>query len=175
MRFPFRSDARSKAARVLSVGVLCVTLGVSAAGASPTPAPARPDFVAQGACSGSTVTREYTPEAMTFRLHLDLDGCRWWDGSARNLVIWLSRDDGAGPASRYSMAACEGGADPATRTTTCEVFAALPHPAAENAVSYQGEATWEWQDGTWRVAFETRCSTAESKARCDDPVAKWHD
>src|SRR5688500_4269809 len=107
MRFPFRCVARSKAARVVSVGVLGVTLGLPAADASS--APARPDFVAQGACSGSTVTREYTPEAMTFRLHLDLDGCRWWDGSARNLVIWLSRDDGAGPASRYSMTACEGG------------------------------------------------------------------
>ncbi len=173
MRFPFRCVAPSKAARVVSVGLLGVTLGLPAADASA--APARPDFVAQGACSGSTVTREYTPDAMTFRLHLDLDGCRWWDGSARNLVIWLSRDDGAGPASRYSMAACENGPDPASRTSACEVFATLPHPANENAVTYQGEATWEWQDGTRRVAFETRCSTAESKTRCDDPVAKWHD
>ena len=83
MSFPFRLVARSKAARVVSVGVLGVTLGVPAADASP--APERPGFVAQSACSGSTVTREYTAEAMTFRLHLDLDGCRWWDGSARNL------------------------------------------------------------------------------------------
>lgn len=173
MRFPFRCVAPAKAARVVSVSVLGATLAVPAADAAP--APARHDFVAQAACSGSTVTREYTPDAMTFRLHLDLDGCRWWDGSARNLAIWLSRDDGAGPASRYSMTACEGGADPSSRTTACEVFATLPHPAAEHAVTYQGEATWEWQDGTRRVAFETRCSTDESKSRCDDPVTTWHD
>ncbi|MGH9010307.1 MAG: hypothetical protein ACRDYF_10735 [Acidimicrobiia bacterium] len=171
MSFPLRRVAPSKAARVVSVGVLGVTLGVPAANASP----ARPGFVAQGACSGSTVTREYTPEAMTFRLHLDLDRCRWWDGSARNLVIWLSRDDGAGPASRYSMAACEAGSDPSSRTTACEVFATLPHPAEEEAVTYQGEATWEWHDGTRRVSFDTHCTTAQNHARCDDPVATWHD
>jgi len=91
-----RRVARSKATRVVTAGVVGLTLGVPAAAASP----AGSDFIAEGACSGSTVTREYTPEAMTFRLHLDLDGCRWWDGSARNLVIWLSRDDGTGPASR---------------------------------------------------------------------------
>jgi hypothetical protein len=163
--------ARSKAIRAVSAGVLGLTLGVPAAAASP----ARPGFVAQGACLGSTVTRGYTPEAMTFRLHLDLDGCRWWDGSARNLVIWLSRDDGAGPASRYSMMACESGSDPSSRTTTCEVFATLPHPTEEKAVTYQGEATWEWQDGTRRVSFDTRCTTAQNDARCDDPVGTWHD
>ena len=63
--------------RRVAVGVVGLTLGLPAAAASPV----RPGFVAQGACIGSTVTREYTPEAMTFRLHLDLDGCRWWDGS----------------------------------------------------------------------------------------------
>lgn len=158
--------------RRVAAGVVGLALGVPAAAAS---APRPPGFVAQGACTGSTVTREYTPEAMTFRLHLDLDGCRWWDGSARNLVIWLSRDDGAGPASRYSMMACESGPDPSSRTTTCEIFATLPHPAEEKAVTYQGEATWEWEDGTRRVSFETRCTTAQSHARCDDPVARWHD
>ena len=166
-----RRVARSKTTRIASAGMLGLTLGVPAAAASP----ARPDFVAQGACRGSTVTRDYTPEAMTFRLRLDLDGCPWWDGSARNLVIWLSRDDGAGPASRYSMTECESGSDPASRTTTCEVFTTLPHPAEERAVTYQGEATWEWQDGTRRVSFETHCTTETNNARCDDPVAIWHD
>jgi len=171
MRFPLRRVARSKATRVVSAGFLGLTLGVPAAGASP----ARPDFVAQGACRGSTVTRDYTPEAMTFRLHLDLDGCTWWDGSARNLVIWLSRDDGTGPASRYSMAACEADSEPASRTTACEIFTTVAHPAEEKAVTYQGEATWEWQDGTRRVSFETQCTTAHGKARCDDPISTWHD
>jgi hypothetical protein len=166
-----RRVARSKATRVVSAGVVGLTLGVPAVAASP----ARPGFVAEGACSGSTVTREYTPEVMTFRLHVDLDGCSWWDGSARNLVIWLSRDDGAGPASRYSMTACESGSDPSSRTTACEVFTTLPHPAEEKSVTYEGEATWEWQDGTRRVSFETHCTTAQSHARCDDPVATWHD
>jgi hypothetical protein len=172
MRFLLHRVARSKAARVGSVGVLGVTLGVTAAADA---SPAGPGFVALSACSGSTVTRQYTPEAMTFRLHLDLDGCAWWDGSARNLVIWLSRDDGAGPASRYSMTACEGGSDPSSRTTACEVFATLPHPSEEKAVTYQGEATWQWQDGTRRVSFETHCTTAQNHARCDDPVETWHD
>jgi hypothetical protein len=157
--------------RLVAAGVVGLMLGAPAAAGSP----ARPVFVAQGACTGSTVTRDYTPEAMTFRLHLDLDGCRWWDGSARNLVIWVSRDDGAGPASRYSMTACESGPDPSPRTTTCEVFASLPHPTEEKAVTYQGEATWEWQDGTRRVSFDTRCTTAQDDARCDDPVGTWHD
>lgn len=155
----------------LWVAVLALTVGAPA-GAAPAPS----DFVAQKACPGSTVTREYTAESMTFRLRLDLDGCRWWDGSARNLVIWLSRDDGSGPASRYSMMACEAGSDPdADRTTVCEVFATLPHSAEETAVTYQGEATWEWRDGPRRVSFETRCTTAGGQAGCDDPVATWHD
>jgi hypothetical protein len=166
-----RRVARSKTTRITCAGVLSLTLGVPAAAASA----ARPDFVAQGACSGSRVTREYTPQAMSFRLHLDLEGCGWWDGSARNLVIWLSRDDGSGPASRYSMTACESGSDPASRTTTCEVFTTLAHPAEERAVKYQGEATWEWQDGPRRVSFDTHCTTETNHARCDDPVAIWHD
>ena len=166
-----RRAARSKATRAVSVGVVGLTLGLPPASASA----ARPGFVAERACSGSTVTREYTPESMTFRLHLDLDGCRWWDGSARNLVIWLSRDDGTGPASRYSMMACESGSDPSSRTTTCEIFTTLSHPAEEKSVTYQGEATWEWQDGTHRVSFETHCTTAQTRARCDDPVATWHE
>lgn len=166
-----RRGAASKAARLMSAGVLGLTLSAPAAAASAATA----GFEAQGGCTGSTVTRQYTPEAMTFRLHLDLDGCRWWDGSARNLVIWLSRDDGAGPASRYSMIPCESGDDAASRQTMCEVFATLPHPAEEQAVTYQGEATWEWQDGTRRVSFDTRCTTTQGHARCDDPVDIWHD
>lgn len=166
-----RRVARSKTTRVVSAGVVGLTLGLPASPASA----ARPGFAAEGACSGSTVTREYRPEAMTFRLHLDLDGCGWWDGSARNLVIWLSRDDGAGAASRYSMTACESGSDPSSRTTSCEVFTTLAHPAEEKAVTYEGEATWQWQDGTRRVSFTTRCTTALNHARCDDPVGTWHD
>lgn len=170
MSSPLRRATRSKATPVVSAGVLALMLSVPAAATSPAP----PGFLAQGACSGATVTREYTPEAMTFRLHLDLDGCHWWDGSARNMVIWLSRDDGTGPASRYSMMACESGPDPSSRKTMCEIFATLPHPAEEKAVAYQGEATWEWQHGTRRVSFDTRCTTDQNDARCDDPVATWH-
>jgi hypothetical protein len=106
---------------------------------------------------------------MTYRLRLDLDGCRWWDGSARNLVIWLSRDDGAGAASRYSMAACEADRGPgAASTTTCEVFVTLAHAPSEAAVAYQGEATWEWKDGPQRASFDTRCTaTPNGEARCE--------
>jgi hypothetical protein len=71
------------------------------------------------------------------------------------------------------MMACESGSDPDSRTTTCEIFATLAHPVQENGVTYQGEATWEWKDGTRRVAFDTHCSTVQRDARCDDPVATW--
>ena len=158
--------------RVMWLAVVATAFVVSSAGASPS----SPQIEAQGACSGSTVTRDYTRESMTFRLHLDLAGCEWWDGSPRNLAIWLSRDDGAGPASRYSMTPCESGADPkSARPESCEVFAALAHPAEEQAVTYRGEATWQWKDGPRRVSFDTHCTTAAGRARCDDPVATWHD
>jgi hypothetical protein len=164
---------RSKVNRVAWIGVLALGVGVPAAGGSPSSSRFVPE---QQTCAGATATREYTAEAMTFRLRLDLDGCRWWDGSARNLVIFLGRDDGTGPASRYSMIPCESGSDPnADRTTICEVFTTVHHPVEEKAVTYQGEATWKWQDGERRVSFETRCTTTEGKARCDDPVATWHE
>ena len=92
---------------------------------------------------------------MTWRLHLDLDGCRWWDGSARNIVMWLGRDDAVGPANRWSMAACDAGPDPHARSTGCDVVTSLAHTNPEQAVSYQGEAAWKWRDGTRRVAFDT--------------------
>jgi hypothetical protein len=167
----FRRAARSRATRTASALILGVTLGVPAASAAPAP----PRFQAEGTCAGSTVTREYTPEAMTLRLHLDLDGCHWWDGSARNLMIWLTRDDGNGPASRYQNMACESGSDADSRTSTCEIFASLAHPLEEKSVSYLGEATWKWKDGTRRVSFDTHCSTVASESRCDDPVATWHE
>ena len=172
MRQLLRRAWRSKANQIACAGVLGLTVGVPAAGGSPSSSPVFP----QQACSGATATREYTAEAMTFRLRLDLDGCQWWDGSARNLVIYVSRDDGAGPASRYSMMACESGSEPgANRTTLCEVFSTVHHPAEEKAVTYSGEATWKWQDGERRVSFETRCTTAKNQSRCDDPVATWHE
>lgn len=164
MRRWCRQPWTAKATRALCTGVLALIGAVPAAGAASAAGPA------EGPCRGATVTRDYTAEAMTYRLRLDLDGCRWWDGSARNLVIWLSRDDGAGAASRYSMAACEADRSPgAAATTTCEVSVALAHAAGETAVAYQGEATWEWKDGPQRVSFDTRCTTTPGgEARCDD-------
>ena len=171
MRELVRRVWQSDAGRYLWTGLLGLVVGVPAAGGSPSSS-----SVAPQACPGATATREYTADAMTFRLRLDLDGCRWWDGSARNLVIFLSRDDGSGPASRYSMLPCESNSDPkADRTTVCEVFSTVHHPAEEEAVTYQGEATWRWHDGERRVAFETRCTTAGGRSRCEDPVANWHD
>jgi hypothetical protein len=155
---------------VACTGLLALTGAVPAADAAASRS------AGGGSCSGATVTRQYTAESMTFRLHLDLDGCRWWDGSARNLMIWLSRDDGTGPASRYAMAPCASDSNPdAAPTTVCEVSAALPHTAGEQAVTYQGEATWEWKDGPQRISFDTRCTTGPAgDARCEDPVDSWH-
>lgn len=182
MRLLPRRARPSGVPRVGWAGVLAGALLVPSAGASPSSSgfpsssrfPSSSGF-SQGTCAGSTVTREYTPESMAFRLHLALDGCQWWDGSARNLAIWLGRDDGTEPASRYAMTDCSSGSGPGSaRPSACEVSATLPHPAEEQAVTYQGEATWEWKDGPRRVSFETRCSTAAGQARCDDPVATWH-
>jgi hypothetical protein len=172
LRNVLRRAWRSNASRYLWTGVLGLVVAAPAAGG----APASPGIGPQQACPGATATRHYTPEVMTFRLRLDLDGCQWWDGSARNLVVFLSRDDGSGPASRYSMIPCEQSPDPnAERTTFCEVFSTVHHPAEEHDVTYQGEATWKWRDGERRVAFETRCTTTQGDSRCDDPVATWHD
>jgi hypothetical protein len=165
-----RRVRRSNANRIALTGLLGIGVGVPAAGGSPSST----GNTAQQPCAGATARREYTADAMTFRLRLDLDGCRWWDGSPRNLVIYVSRDDDTGPASRYSMIPCDAGTDPNARTTFCEVFTTVHHPAEEKAATYQGEATWQWQDGERRVSFETRCSTTKGQARCDDPVDTWH-
>ncbi len=164
MRRSRRRPLASKAIHFVCTGVLALT------SAAPAAVAAASGGRTEETCRGATVTRDYTAQSMTYRLRLDLDGCGWWDGSARNLVIWLSRDDGAGAASRYSMAACEADRSPgAAATTTCEVFVTLPHATSETAVSYQGEATWEWKDGPQRASFDTRCTSApEGEARCDD-------
>ena len=167
MRGVWRRARPSKTTAIIASGVLAYGLGIPPAAAD------RP----AGRCSGASVSRDYTAATMTFRLHLDLAGCRWWDGSARDLVMWLGRDDGAGPANRWSMAACDSGSDPnAARPASCEVLTSLDHANPEQAVSYQGEATWKWRDGPRRVAFETRCTTsAGGRAVCADPVSTWHD
>jgi hypothetical protein len=170
MTVPRHRSRPSKALYLACSGLLALAGGVSTAGAAGSRS------ADGGACPGATVTRQYTAESMTFRLQLDLDGCRWWDGSDRNLMIWLSRDDGSGPASRYAMTPCASDSAPdATPTTVCEVSAALPHTAGEQAVAYQGEATWEWKDGPQRISFDTRCTTGPTgDAHCDDPVDTWH-
>jgi hypothetical protein len=146
---------RARVALAAWTGVLATTVGVAPAGAH------------GGPCSGATVTRHYAADSMTFRLDVNFAGCRWWNGSPRNLVIWLSRDDGNGPADRWNMTTCP---------TACEVSAALPHEVLEQTVTYQGEAAWEWKDGTRRVSFETHCTTtADGRAGCEDPVDTWHD
>jgi hypothetical protein len=165
-----RRAGTSKLARGVSTGFLALGFGVPGAGASSAP---RADG---GACSGATLTREYTAQAMTYRLRLDLDGCRWWDGSARKLVVFLFRDGGTGAASRYSMMACESGSDPGgARTTVCEAYATLPHDSTEQDVTYQGEAAWEWKDGSRRASFSTTCTTRDGTAGCTDPTDTWHD
>jgi hypothetical protein len=159
----FRRVSIPRATLLVWTGLLAATVGVPPASAS------RPfsDFVPQGACSGATVRRQYTAQSMTFTLRVSLDGCPWWDGSSRNLAIWLSRDDGSGPADRYEMSECP---------SECDVSAALPHQPLEQAVTYQGEATWQWKDGPRRVSFETRCTTnPQGHASCADPVEIWHD
>jgi hypothetical protein len=169
-----RRALHSRAGAIVVSGLLGLGLGVpGAAGAAGSAGSA-------GRCPGATATRRYSADAMTFAVRLDLAGCRWWDGSARNLVMWLGRDDGAAPANRWSMTACDGGdggdGAGAQGPTTCEVATTLAHGDPEQAVTYQGEATWRWKDATQRVSFETRCTTAaDGRATCADPVTAWHD
>jgi hypothetical protein len=75
------------------------------------------------------------------------------------------------------MAACEAGPDPgAARPASCDVATTVAHANPEEAVSYQGEATWRWKDRTRRVSFQTRCTTAVGgPPACDAPVSTWHD
>jgi hypothetical protein len=75
------------------------------------------------------------------------------------------------------MTPCESTSDPnSPRPTTCEVFTTLPHQTPEQAAAYEGEATWEWKDGTHRIAFSTTCTTTPAgEATCADPVNTWHD
>jgi hypothetical protein len=120
---------------------------------------------------GWTVTRDYLAETMSYRLHLELGGCGWWDGSPRELVVDLLRDDGSGQSERRSApVACSsrsGGTGPRS-TTSCEAVATVDHPENETDVEYRGTATWKWNDGRRRVAFHSSCTTTSETIACSD-------
>lgn len=121
---------------------------------------------------GWTVSRAYGPESMTYRLHLELQGCGWWDGSARDLVVGLARNDGSHPpATRRSPVACASDRPRQGRPpTACDASATIDHPEGETDVEYHGEATWKWEDGRHRVSFDTACTTNSETVTCsDDP------
>jgi hypothetical protein len=119
---------------------------------------------------GWRVTREYGPEELTYRLHLSLGGCPWWDGSTRSVKITVTRagQDGARTA-RSSPGACA--MAPAERQRSgnaqCDATAAIPHPEGETA-HYRGEAAWKWNDGPHRVTFDTTCTTTSESVSCAD-------
>ena len=120
---------------------------------------------------GWTVTRGYLAETMSYRLHLELAGCRWWDGSPRQLVVDLVRDDGSGtPVRRTTSVACasQSGGTGRASTTTCEAVATVDHPENETDVEYHGTASWKWNDGPHRVAFDSSCTTTSETIACDD-------
>jgi hypothetical protein len=124
---------------------------------------------------GWTVTRDYLAETMSYRLHLELGGCGWWDGSPRELVVDLVRDDGSGkPERRASPVACSsrsGGTQPPS-ATSCEAVATLDHPENETDVEYRGTATWKWNDGRHRVAFDSSCTTTSETIACTDGTGR---
>jgi len=141
------------------------TRGASAAKSSPP--------VGGSKDCGWRVTRTYGPEALTYRLHLTLGGCSWWDGSARSLKVAITRaDDAGGRTARSSPAACAtpAGQSDGAKKAHCDASATLDHPEGETA-HYSGEATWEWNDGLHRVAFDTTCTTTSESVSCDDDAA----
>jgi hypothetical protein len=137
--------------------------------ASAEPKPSPPSG-GTGDC-GWKVTRDYLPETMTYRLHLDLGGCPWWDGSPRELVVELARDDGSGrPERRRSLVACSSDPDETGRpqASACEAFVSADHPENETDVRYRGTAGWNWHDGRHRAAFESSCTTTSETVGCTD-------
>jgi hypothetical protein len=113
---------------------------------------------------GWRVSRDYGPESMTYRLRLDLAGCRWWDGSERSLHVSLRRADGPGDgaaAARSAPAPCTG------PTARCDASATIAHPEGETA-RYAGQATWNWDDGQHQVTFATTCTTTSETVSCAD-------
>jgi hypothetical protein len=152
---------------VLVAGILsALTPAAAATAASAKPSPP----VGGSDDCGWRVTREYGPEQLTYRLHLALSGCTWWDGSARSLKVSVTRFDQDGArTARSAPAPC---AIPPERRRAptnahCDASATVDHPEGETA-HYRGEAEWEWSDGPRRVAFDTTCRTTSETVTCAD-------
>ena len=116
---------------------------------------------------GWRVSREYGPGSLTYRLHLDVGGCAWWDGSDRSLLVSITRGQGHDAQRARSVPVqCTRGA------ASCDASAALDHPEGETA-RYAGQATWQWNDGRHRVAFATSCTTTSENVSCADDSARY--
>lgn len=152
------SDRRRHGPAAVVVGLMLAAVPGAAWGAKPSPA------VGGSSDCGWRVTRDYGPGSLTYRLHLDLAGCRWWDGSDRSLHVNLRRSDDHGAASvaRSSPAPCTG------RAATCDASATIAHPEGETAARYAGQATWMWNDGQRQVSFATSCTTTSETVSCAD-------
>ena len=155
MSVPF--DRRPLAPAAALLGLMLAVVPGAAWAAKPSPA-----VGGSGDC-GWRVTRDYGPGSLTYRLHLDLTGCRWWDGSDRSLHVSLRRSDnhGAATVARSAPAPCT------ARAATCEASATIAHPEGETA-HYAGQATWTWEDGPRRVSFDTSCMTTSETVSCAD-------
>ena len=96
------------------------------------------------------------------------------DGSTRSLKVAVTRDDETGErAARSSPAACttSAGQRDGSKKADCDAAATLDHPEGETA-HHRGEATWEWNDGRHRVAFDTTSTTTSESVSCDDEPAR---
>jgi hypothetical protein len=143
--------------------LVAAVLTSAAVGLAPTAwaAPKSSPPTGGSADCGWTATKDYLPESMSFRLHLNLAGCSWWDGSARDLLVELVRDDGSGqPERRSSQVACS--------SPSCESVATVDHPENETDVEYRGTASWKWNDGRHRVVFAASCTTNSETVVCTD-------
>jgi hypothetical protein len=117
---------------------------------------------------GWHVNRDYGPESLTYRIHLDLGGCAWWDGSDRSVKVTVKRIDEHGSrTARSSPAPCFRTKQLGSGRAGCDASATIPHPEGETA-RYVGDATWQWNDGPHRVGFDTNCTTTSESVSCAD-------
>jgi hypothetical protein len=128
-----------------------------------------------GVCAEPVVSREYTTEAMVYRLTVDLHGCDWWDGSPLTLVAFMTRDDGQSEEFAFAPQACsaelgEDDSDGRFDKVGCEVSVSVEHPAVEVA-HYAGAVSHVWQDGPQSASFDTTCVSSAAGAACRDDCA----
>ena len=154
---------RQQGLGVLVVGIALVLISGRAWAAKQSPAIGGSDDC------GWRVTRDYGPDSLTYRLHLDLGGCAWWNGADRRLEVTVRRTDNDGTTmARSAPSPCQrSGQSQTPRAAGCDASVTIDHPEGETA-RYAGQAAWIWNDGRREVAFAATCTTTSETVSCTD-------